>query len=234
VKFIFIIVGTLIAVATVFLLLSSNVDASTSWRYDQHGRNIDIDICIKCDSPIPGPPGPQGPPGEQGLQGEKGDIGPQGPPGQQGEQGEPGPPGLPAEPPTATLTVIVEVSCNPRERNPDFCESVTLPSASDFTIQILAGSPTEPFAGSADGTEVLIESGAYKVILLKAPGRLLEPEVMDRIWWFSEDCIGSIMPDKGKTCTITAVYAVGIIDANSDLWHARPALIPPGGTFSDQ
>ena len=35
-----------------------------SWRYNAHGTNIDIDICIKCESPIPGPPGPQGPTGE--------------------------------------------------------------------------------------------------------------------------------------------------------------------------
>ncbi len=72
VKFIFVIVGVLITVATIFLLLTSYVDASPSWRYDQYGRTIDIDICIKCDSPIPGPPGPQGSPGEQGPSGPPG------------------------------------------------------------------------------------------------------------------------------------------------------------------
>ena len=71
-KFILVIVGVLVAVATMFLLLSSTVDASSSWRYDAHGRSIDIDICIRCDSPIPGPPGPQGPPGEQGPPGPPG------------------------------------------------------------------------------------------------------------------------------------------------------------------
>ena len=80
-KFNFVIVGVLITVATIFLLLSSSVSASSSWRYDQHGRNIDIDICIRCDSPILGPPGPQGPPGEQGPSGPQGPPGPQGPAG---------------------------------------------------------------------------------------------------------------------------------------------------------
>jgi hypothetical protein len=70
VKFIFVIIGVLVTAASVFLLLSSNVDASSSsWRYDAHGRNIDIDICVRCESPIPGPPGPPGPPGEQGPPG---------------------------------------------------------------------------------------------------------------------------------------------------------------------
>ncbi|MGH9953039.1 MAG: hypothetical protein ACRD5J_15590, partial [Nitrososphaeraceae archaeon] len=64
-------VGVLVTVATVLLLLSSTASASSSsWRYDQHGRNIDIDICIRCESPIPGPQGPPGPPGEQGPPGK--------------------------------------------------------------------------------------------------------------------------------------------------------------------
>jgi hypothetical protein len=77
VKFIFIIVGVLITVATIFLLLTSYADASSSWRYDQHSRNIDIDICIRCESPIPGPPGPQGETGPQGEQGIQGPPGPE-------------------------------------------------------------------------------------------------------------------------------------------------------------
>jgi hypothetical protein len=47
-----------------------------------HSRNIDIDICIRCTSTIPGPPGPQGPQGEQGPPGERGEQG------IQGEKGE--------------------------------------------------------------------------------------------------------------------------------------------------
>jgi hypothetical protein len=98
VKIIFVIVGVLVAVAATFLLLSSSAGA-TSWRYDEHGRNIDIDICIRCDSPIPGPPGPQGeqgpqgPPGPEGPKGNTGDPGPEGPLGPQGPQGEQGPKG---------------------------------------------------------------------------------------------------------------------------------------------
>ena len=86
-KVIFVIVGVLITVATAFLLLASYADATSSWRYDQHGRNIDIDICIRCESPIPGPRGPQGPSGEQGPPGPQGEVGPEGPPGPQGPQG---------------------------------------------------------------------------------------------------------------------------------------------------
>jgi hypothetical protein len=37
---------------------------SHDWRFNAHSRNIDIDICIRCTSTIPGPPGPQGPPGD--------------------------------------------------------------------------------------------------------------------------------------------------------------------------
>jgi hypothetical protein len=36
---------------------ASQVDADNSWRYAAHNRHIDIDICIRCESPIPGPPG---------------------------------------------------------------------------------------------------------------------------------------------------------------------------------
>jgi hypothetical protein len=72
------------------------------WRFNAHSRSIDIDICIRCTSTIPGPPGPQGPsgpPGETGPQGPQGEQGEQGPPGEtgpqgpQGEQGEQGPQG---------------------------------------------------------------------------------------------------------------------------------------------
>jgi hypothetical protein len=61
-----------VAVSAIFLAIAiaivpSTVDASQdTWRYDAYSRSVDIDICIRCDSPIPGPPGPQGPPGPPG------------------------------------------------------------------------------------------------------------------------------------------------------------------------
>lgn len=67
------------------LFIPSDVSSSGSdWRLAAHNRYIDIDICVRCTSTVPGP---QGPPGEKGEQGE------QGPPGPQGEQGPPGPEG---------------------------------------------------------------------------------------------------------------------------------------------
>src|SRR5919106_761115 len=75
-----IVVSSLILLSAV--ISSVNADNNRNWRLDAHGRSIDIDICIRCTSNIPGPPGPQGPPGPPG------ETGPQGP---QGEQGPPGP-----------------------------------------------------------------------------------------------------------------------------------------------
>ncbi|MGC1134216.1 MAG: hypothetical protein WA941_15425 [Nitrososphaeraceae archaeon] len=69
--------------------------SSNDWRLAAHNRHIDIDICVRCTSTVPGPQGPPGPQGEQGEtgpqgpQGEQGPIGPQGPQGPQGEQGPP-------------------------------------------------------------------------------------------------------------------------------------------------
>jgi hypothetical protein len=44
-----------------YAVAAAPVSASNShdWRFNAHGRSIDIDICIRCT----GPPGPQGPPG---------------------------------------------------------------------------------------------------------------------------------------------------------------------------
>jgi hypothetical protein len=85
----------IIALALLVILVPTSAHASTdSWRYNAHSRSIDIDICIRCDSPIPGPPGPQGLPGPQG---ETGDTGPQGPVGPQGPKGDVGDTG-PASP----------------------------------------------------------------------------------------------------------------------------------------
>lgn len=203
---------------TVLLLLpsfESPADATDrNWRYGEHGRNIEIDICVMCTQP--GPAGPQGEAGPQGPKGDTGDTGPPGPQGPHGIQGEQGPVGPqgpigPAtEPPTGTLSVVVEISCSPAGgAPPGFCEELVLPPPSDFTIQVLAGNPTEPFLGSSEGTEVRIESGAYEVILLDVPGRIFNPVTADRTWSFSDDCIGSIMPDETKTCTITNVYEAG-------------------------
>lgn len=70
------------------LSMPSEVNSvSNDWRLAAHNRHIDIDICIRCTSTVPGPQGPPGPPGPQG------DTGPQGPQGPQGEQGEQGPVG---------------------------------------------------------------------------------------------------------------------------------------------
>jgi hypothetical protein len=73
---------------------------------------------------------------------------------------------------------------------------------SDFTIQVLAANPIEPFFGSLEGTKVPIESGAYEVILLDAPGRIFDPEPASNTWSFSDDCHS----DESKICTITTLY----------------------------
>src|ERR671918_1324530 len=89
-----IVVSSLILLSAV--ISSVNADNNGNWRLDAHGRSIDIDICIRCTSNIPGPPGPQGPPGPPGETGPQGPQGEQGPPGEtgpQGPQGEQGPPG---------------------------------------------------------------------------------------------------------------------------------------------
>lgn len=145
-----------ISIVLLIFLTSPSVNASSrDWRLDSHSRTIDIDVCVMCTQS-----GPQGRQGEPGPQGPKGDTGPQGPPGPS------------TEPPTATVTVVIELICRPGgvpEPDPQFCEKLILPPPSDFTIQVLAGNPIEPFFGSSEGTEVMIESGAYEVILLDAP-----------------------------------------------------------------
>ena len=75
--------------------MPSEVNSTTNndWRLAAHNRDIDIDICIRCSSTIPGPQGPPGPPGPQGEQGETGQQGPQGEQGETGQQGPQGPPG---------------------------------------------------------------------------------------------------------------------------------------------
>src|ERR671911_3004767 len=77
---------------TLILFMPSDANSTSSdWRLAAHNRHIDIDICIRCTSTVPGP---QGPPGEQGPQGETGDTGPQGPAGATGPQGPAGPQGI--------------------------------------------------------------------------------------------------------------------------------------------
>lgn len=59
-----IVAATTFAFAFILIIIPYSAEANKdSWRYNAHSRSIDIDICIRCDSPIPGPPGPQGPPG---------------------------------------------------------------------------------------------------------------------------------------------------------------------------
>jgi hypothetical protein len=93
-----------IVVTSILLLFTAaatvTADNNHDWRLNAHGRSIDIDICIRCTSTIPGPPGPQGPPGLQGETGPPGPQGEQGPPGEQGipgEKGEKGDKGDPGE-----------------------------------------------------------------------------------------------------------------------------------------
>jgi hypothetical protein len=45
----------------VFMPSEAN-SSSNDWRLAAHNRHIDIDICIRCTSTVPGP---QGPPGEK-------------------------------------------------------------------------------------------------------------------------------------------------------------------------
>ncbi|MPZ07825.1 MAG: hypothetical protein GEU26_15665 [Nitrososphaeraceae archaeon] len=72
------IVGAAIISVLAFLviIIPSSAEANRdSWRYDTHSRSIDIDICIRCTSTVPGPQGPPGPKGDTGP------VGPQGPSG---------------------------------------------------------------------------------------------------------------------------------------------------------
>lgn len=55
---------TSIVVASSILLFSAVVfpvsaDNSRDWRFEAHSRSIDIDICVRCTSTIPGPQGMQ-------------------------------------------------------------------------------------------------------------------------------------------------------------------------------
>jgi collagen triple helix repeat protein len=82
-----------LSLVTILISFTAVEEVSASSRLDLNRRSIDIDIdiCIRCDSPVPGPPGPQGPAGEQGPtgpQGETGATGPAGTTGPQGPQGE--------------------------------------------------------------------------------------------------------------------------------------------------
>ena len=72
--------STVITLSVILLLQLSESSANAAdrnWRYNEHGRNIDIDICVMCTQP--GPAGPQGEPGPQGPKGDTGDSGPPGP-----------------------------------------------------------------------------------------------------------------------------------------------------------
>jgi hypothetical protein len=77
-------------IAFILILIPFSVEASrNSWRFDAYSRNIDIDICVKCTSTVPGPQGLPGPEGSQ-----RGETyreietvpGPQGLPGPEGSQ----------------------------------------------------------------------------------------------------------------------------------------------------
>lgn len=193
------------SLSVILFLPSSESEGNATdrnWRYNEHGRNIDIDICVMCTQPGPqGPQGPQGPPGEQGPE---------------------GPPGPPAETPTGTVSVIVEIICI-GNLAPVPCEPFPVPSPLDIIIQVLAGNPTEPIQGSSEGTPITVESGSYEVIILDVPtlSQSAQPPNLDRIH-FSEDCIGSVEADETKTCTITVYYdVVGGLSKPNDI-NVRP------------
>jgi hypothetical protein len=63
-----------LSLVTILISFTTIEEVSASSRLDLNRRStdidVDIDICIRCDSPVPGPPGPQGPPGEQGPPGD--------------------------------------------------------------------------------------------------------------------------------------------------------------------
>jgi len=134
--------SVVIIVSVVLLLPSSESPANAAdrnWRFDEHGRNIDIDICVMCTQPGPqGPQGPQGEPGPQGPKGDTGDTGPQGPPGPAAEPSSFG-----------NLIVIAEVI---------YPEGYTaIHDSSDFGVsvsgQYFDAIPSQ-FAGSETGTNV--------------------------------------------------------------------------------
>lgn len=204
-------VPIVIALTAAVLLLPSfdySVDATDrNWRYNEHGRNIDVDICVMCTQP-----GPQGPPGPKG---DTGDIGP---------QGEQGPLGPATELPIGTLTVVVKTICIPPHSVPQSCEQFPLPSPSDFNLQVLAGNPIDPFIGSSEGTPLKIESGGYEVIVLNRPNTHV-PFVYTYNLLFSEECIGSLGTDETKTCTITNTYEV-LVGSSGSQKDPRPHLNP--------
>jgi hypothetical protein len=107
-----------------------------------------VDTSITTPSGLSGPQGPQGPPGEQGPSGPAVEI------------------------PTGIITVTVEQICRPGgvpSPDPEFCEKLFLPPPSDFMIHVLSGNPTQPIPGTSVGTDMVIETGAYEVILLSVP-----------------------------------------------------------------
>jgi hypothetical protein len=123
----------------------------------------------------------------------------------------PAKPGSATEAPTGIINVVIEIVCQPGNQ-PQTCERLDFPIPSDFTAQVLAGNPTEPFLGSIEvtnvldqpvpgqpvGTKVAVETGSYEVILLFVP--IIEDAIYTTT--FSQDCIGSIKSGETKFCTI--------------------------------
>jgi hypothetical protein len=116
----------------------------------------------------------------------------------------------------ATISVVVEVVCTGAVSCP------SLPSSSDFNLQVLAGNPTDQFLGSSEGTLVTVETGAYEVIVQGVPGTPVGSTYFGAS--FSNDCIGSIKPNETKTCTVMGVYQAGTVSALNDIDRARRPL----------
>lgn len=136
-----------------------------------------------------------------------------------------GPPGADSDPPTRIINVVIESICFGAQIPPIPCEPFPLPSPLDFTMQVLAGNPTEPFQGSSDGTSIAIEIGGYEVIVLDAPNTHVSGSIRFSDIDFSEDCIGSIESGETKICTILNTYEIGSF-SEQEPKDARPNLNP--------
>jgi hypothetical protein len=182
----------IMSIALLLPATESPVNATDrSWRYGEHGRNIDIDICVMCTQPGPaGPPGPEGPQGIQGPAGPQGDTGPQGPPGPVGHQGPPGPAG---PSPVGNLVLITEV-IYPEGYTP-------IHDSSDFSVsvsgQFFDAIPSN-FDGSETGTNVKVGIGEYEVTE-SSPDPQFEV-------FYSSDCTETMRQGETKVCTITNMY----------------------------
>lgn len=117
-KRIWIVMAALVLV-TIAIIVAIGLPSVGANRYDTHSRSTDIDICIRCESDVPGPTGPPGPQGEQGPQGEIGPQGPKGDTGARGSQGIPGPQGPVGHSKISVVTLEDNATGNAAGWNPE-------------------------------------------------------------------------------------------------------------------